>query len=245
MPEIIHLEQTHSTNNYLRHLVEATRSAEEGTVVWTDFQTAGRGQQGNSWESEKSANLLFTLLLCPQGIRSRDQFIISQLVSLGILDVLNALEEGFRVKWPNDIYFGNKKVAGILIENDLSGQTLYNSFIGIGLNVNQQIFTGDAPNPVSLAQITGRRHDRETLLIKIMERIFYYYQIALDDNYEMIQERYMDLLFRNTGFHTYTDLSDDEFRARIKKVHPSGLLTLEDEQGCERTFDFKEVQFLL
>ncbi|MEG1587623.1 MAG: biotin--[acetyl-CoA-carboxylase] ligase, partial [Bacteroidales bacterium] len=105
MPEIIHLEQTHSTNNYLRNLVEVTRSPEEGTIVWADFQTAGRGQQGNSWESAEGENLLFTLLLCPQQIKARNQFIISQIIYLGILYVLNAIRKGLRVKLPNDIYF--------------------------------------------------------------------------------------------------------------------------------------------
>lgn len=244
MPEIIHLEQTHSTNSYLRHLVEAIRNGEEGTVVWSDFQTAGRGQQGNSWESAPGQNLLFTLLLCPFSIKARNQFIISQAVSLGILDVLNHLKEGFRVKWPNDIYYQNDKVAGILIENDLSGQTLYNSFIGIGLNVNQKEFVSNAPNPRSLYQILGHETDRETLLHQIVERIFYYYRIALSGDFESVRERYMALLFRNDGFYSFND-TERRFSARIKHIHPTGHLTLEDESGSEYTYDFKEVEFVL
>lgn len=244
MPEIIHLEQTHSTNNYLRTLVEATRSPEEGTVVWADYQTAGRGQQGNTWESAPGENLLFTLLLCPVSIKSRNQFIISQVVSLGILDVLNQLKEGFRVKWPNDIYYLNRKVAGILIENDLSGQTLYNSFIGIGLNVNQKEFESSAPNPVSLYQILGKETDREDLLKRIVERIFHYYVLALDGEYALIREKYMKLLYRNNGYHPFRD-TDHRFMARIKHIHPTGHLTLEDEAGGEHNYDFKEVEFIL
>jgi birA, biotin-[acetyl-CoA-carboxylase] ligase region len=138
MPQIIHLAQTDSTNTYLRQQLMAHPDLEEGSVVWADYQRAGRGQKGNSWESEEKANLLFTLLLCPDSIRARDQFIISQLVSLGMIDVLNNLHEGFSVKWPNDIYYHDKKAVGILIENDMAGQNLINSFIGIGLNVNQK-----------------------------------------------------------------------------------------------------------
>lgn len=244
MPEIIHLEQTHSTNNYLRNLVEAIRIPEEGTVVWADFQTAGRGQQGNSWESAPGENLLFTLLLCPQSIKARNQFIVSQLVSLGILKTLNQLKEGFRVKWPNDIYYHNKKVAGILIENDLSGQTLYNSFIGIGLNVNQKEFTSDAPNPVSLYQILGAETDRTFLLDQILRNILYYYEIALEGNYTLIRDKYMQQLFRNDGYHPFSD-AGRHFLARIKHIYPTGHLILEDESGIEQTYDFKEVEFVL
>ncbi|MGL4292221.1 MAG: biotin--[acetyl-CoA-carboxylase] ligase [Bacteroidales bacterium] len=244
MPEIIHLEQTHSTNNYLRHLVEATRSTEEGTVVWADFQSAGRGQQGNTWESEPSKNLLFTLLLCPQEIKARDQFVISQVVSLGIIDVLNELREGFSIKWPNDIYFGNKKVAGILIENDLSGQTLHHSYIGIGLNVNQEVFLSDAPNPISLFQITNEKLNREVLLEKILNKVIHYYMMALEEKQIHIQKLYMDRLFRNKGFHSYAE-SGRHFLARISHIHPAGHMTLVDENGKEKTYDFKEVEFVI
>lgn len=244
MPEIIHLDQTHSTNSYLRHMVDITRSQPEGTIVWANYQTAGRGQQGNSWESAPGENLLFTLLLRPNSIPARSQFIISQVVSLGILDVLNHLKEGFRVKWPNDIYFGNKKVAGILIENDLSGQTLYNSFIGIGLNVNQKKFESNAPNPVSLYQIIGKEIEREALLKQIIERIFYYYKLARDGEYAFIRKAYMQLLYRNEGYHPFRD-ANRHFNARIKQIHPTGHLTLEDESGDEHHYDFKEVEFIL
>ncbi|MEG2947633.1 MAG: biotin--[acetyl-CoA-carboxylase] ligase [Bacteroidales bacterium] len=187
---------------------------------------------------------MFTLLLCPQSIKARNQFIISQLVSLGILKTLNQLKEGFRVKWPNDIYYHNKKVAGILIENDLSGQTLYNSFIGIGLNVNQKEFTSDAPNPVSLFQILGTETDRTLLLEKMLQNILYYYEIALEGNYTLIRDKYMKQLFRNEGYHPFND-AGRRFLARIKHIHPTGHLILEDESGSEQTYDFKEVEFVL
>lgn len=244
MAEIIHLPQTHSTNQYLRMLSEVNRQPQEGMVVWADFQTAGRGQMGNSWESEADKNLLFSLMLCPSDIPARYQFIISQVVSLGIIDVLNNITPGFQIKWPNDIYFNNDKVAGILIENDLSGNALYSSIIGIGLNVNQQEFVSNAPNPISLSQITGKSHDREELLKQILERIFFYYGQALEHNWHTIRESYKKHLFRGTGFHCFED-DCCQFRARIHEINLMGTLVLEDEQGKHRSFAFKEVQFIL
>ena len=138
MPEYIHLTQTHSTNLYLRQILESNPLVEEGLVIYADFQDAGRGQQGNSWESEAKKNILCSLLLYPRRINAQDQFIISEIVSLGIADTLNSIQDGFAIKWPNDIYYGDKKVAGILIENDLSGKVIYDSIIGFGINVNQE-----------------------------------------------------------------------------------------------------------
>ena len=244
MPQIIHLAQTDSTNTYLRQQLMAHPDLEEGSVVWADYQRAGRGQKGNSWESEEKANLLFTLLLCPDSIRARDQFIISQLVSLGMIDVLNSLHEGFSVKWPNDIYYHDKKAVGILIENDMAGQNLINSFIGIGLNVNQKKFVSDAPNPVSLFQILGKETEREPLLMQIIERILYYYQMACDGDYQTIQALYRQHMYRNKGFHTFCD-AEGSFQAEIDDVALSGLLTLRTDKGIKKTYDFKEVQFVI
>lgn len=244
MPEIIHLSQTHSTNLYLRQIVESNPTVEEGLVIWTDFQIAGRGQQGNSWESEEKKNLLMSLLLCPQSINAQQQFVISQVVSLGILDVLNSIQEGFTVKWPNDIYYQDKKVAGILIENDLSGKTIYNSIVGIGLNVNQDRFLSDAPNPISLKQITGEELDREAVMTHMLDRIFFYYEMALSGEKEYIHQRYMDSLYRRDGYHLFSD-PQKEFHARIHNIDLTGMLTLKEKNGEERTFAFKEVEFII
>lgn len=245
MIEIIHLEQTHSTNRYMRQYAEVTHHSKEGTVIWADFQTAGRGQKGNSWESTAGKNLLFSLLLCPTGIAAHEQFIISQVISLALLDVLNAIQPGFSVKWPNDIYYGEKKVAGILIENDLSGHTLYSSIIGVGLNVNQEVFESDAPNPISMKQITGITWDRHELLNELLERIFDHYTAALDHRSELIHDSYMKGLFRNEGYHPFLDEQKRPFEARIKRIDLTGEITLEDKQGTDRTFAFKEVEFVI
>ena len=250
MANIIYLPQTHSTNKYLRAHIESIRDTEEGTVFWADFQTAGRGQHGNSWESEDKKNLTFSLLLCPISIPARLQFIISQISSLGIIDVLNDIiekeniKDKFSIKWPNDINFRDKKVAGMLIENDLSGQSLFTSIIGIGLNVNQAEFKSNAPNPASLYNITGKEFDRQELLISLLTRIFYYYEKALNGEVQLIKEMYFNSLYRKEGFHKY-ESEGREFFAEIKDIQLTGMITLKENNGNEESYAFKEVSYLI
>ena len=145
----IRLDETESTNSYLKKVVKEERP-EEGTLVIADFQTGGRGQMGNSWFSSKGDNLLFSLLVYPAQVKANEQFIISRIASLAIKNTLDLFIDDIRIKWPNDIYWQDKKIAGILIENDLQGDVIDNSVIGIGLNINQEKFPAELPNLVSL-----------------------------------------------------------------------------------------------
>lgn len=178
-PKIIRLAETDSTNNYLREQCAKARLP-EGSLVIADFQTAGKGQVGNSWESEAGKNLMFSILLYPDSLPANRQFLISQIASLSVKETLEGYTDSVKVKWPNDIYWKDRKICGMLIENDLSGQHLYCSVIGIGLNINQEIFRSDAPNPVSLTQITGKAYDREEVLaascVSSLTTISYYYR---------------------------------------------------------------------
>jgi BirA family biotin operon repressor/biotin-[acetyl-CoA-carboxylase] ligase len=241
---IIRLETTDSTNRYLDGLCR-TGEVEEFTTVVAEHQTAGRGQRGNGWESEYGQNLLFSVLLRPTFLLVKDSFTLSMIISEALCDVLNGLAEGFRVKWPNDIYYGDRKVAGILIENMLSGNCLDRSVVGIGLNVNQTRFVGDAPNPVSLCQVTGRPiEDRNRLLNDLLSALRRRYDEGRLDSPDRIRERYKALLYRGQGLHRFSD-SDGTFLARITDVLPSGHLVLTDEQEHCRTYAFKEVRFSL
>ena len=170
-PRIIRLEETTSTNSYLRQLL-FKESLPEGSVVVAQTQTAGRGQIGNVWESETGKNLTFSIVLYPDCIPANRQFLISQITSLSVKETLEAYTNDVAVKWPNDIYWKDKKICGMLIENDLSGHNMYCSIIGIGINVNQAVFFSDAPNPVSLCQIIGKEIDKEELLDRFLH-IFY------------------------------------------------------------------------
>lgn len=246
---LIILEETDSTNNYLTQLCNEHPSvAQEFTTVIAERQTAGKGQRGNSWESEDGKNITFSFVLYPTFVEARRQFILSQIVSLSIKEELDEWTDGASIKWPNDIYLNEKKICGILIENDLCGHHIGRSISGIGVNINQEVFRSNAPNPVSLKQATGREHDRYLILANIMMRARSYYALlqadAADEAAQLIAERYARSLFRREGFHRYADAAG-EFLARLLRVEPDGRFVLEDCEGKERGYLFKEVQYLL
>ena len=240
----IHLNETHSTNSYLRELIMREKEQPEGTVVITDYQTAGRGQKGNSWESERGKNLTFSILLHPNHIPPGKQFILSQLISIAIVGVLKKYDRHFTIKWPNDIYWKEKKIAGMLIEVDLTGSSLSNAIIGIGININQRHFKSDAPNPVSLTQITGKEHNLSELLEKILDSIVDEYNKYTPDNEEEIRQKYMALLFRNKGVYPYL-YGEEIFNASIEGIEPNGQLILKKENVSIHTFAFKEISFVI
>ena len=239
----IHLEETHSTSLYLRELADKDE-IKDFTLVRADYQTAGRGQRGNSWEAEEGKNLLFSFLVRPSFLLARDQFLLSQITSLSIKEELDNYAEGFSIKWPNDIYWNDKKICGMLIENDLSGMYISQSMAGIGININQELFSSPAPNPVSLKQITGQDYDKEEILQKILYRYYRYYQELAKGDIDNIIESYRQALFRKEGMHRYGD-DNGEFLARIVEVEPDGHFVLQDESGKIRRYVFKEVQYII
>jgi BirA family biotin operon repressor/biotin-[acetyl-CoA-carboxylase] ligase len=222
-----------------------------GYCISADFQTSGHGQATNRWESEDGKNLLFSLLLRPTVIPAAEQFVITELVTLAII---NALQDYIRqqiiIKWPNDIYVGDKKLCGILIENALCGPTIDTCIVGIGININQELFVSDAPNPVSLKQLNGRDNDRGEILAEIYQNILNYYGYLADnwqnnDIKQSLHYEYMNNLYRRTGYHNYSTPEGEHFRAEIEDIGPQGHLTLRLESGELRTFAFKEVIFEL
>jgi len=237
------VRETDSTNALMKELIW-TMDLPEGYVVRTDFQTKGKGQGTNRWESAKGKNLLFSLLLRPVQIPVEEQFLVSQLVSLGIVDSLRSLAseqaKEFSIKWPNDIYWQNEKVAGILIENTWQGRKISSSVIGIGLNVNQKQFFSDAPNPVSLLHILGKKTNRKALLKAILEAIEGY-SLHLDK--EIIRKNYHQSLFRKDGFHSYK-AGNRIFDAEILEVANDGRLMLKEKTGEISGYYFKEVEFV-
>lgn len=245
MFNIIRLRETVSTNNYLRELLASSREQlSEGMVVSADYQTKGRGQVGNVWESEDGKNILFSMLLFPSSIEANQQFVLSKMVSLAVAGVLKEEIDDVFIKWPNDIYWRNKKIAGILIENDLCGSNIQYCVIGIGLNVNQESFVSNAPNPVSLMQITGKTYDREELLKRIVKRIYVLYIKLLREELNCFDEDYKNALYRHDGLYEYR-ANDEIFKASIVDILPSGHLVLQTEKGTQRTFAFKEVSIVL
>lgn len=239
---IIHIKDCDSTNNSLTE-TNKKKLLEEGTIVWSDFQSAGKGQRGNGWESQKGKNLLFSILLYPE-IKANEQFIISQIISLAVADCLLDYTNDITIKWPNDIYWKEKKICGILVENVLEGKQISQSISGIGININQAKFTGDAPNPVSLIQITEEKHNLFEILNKVRANILKYYGQLKTGDETTIRQRYKDLLFRRDGYYPYCDEKGD-FMAEIKDIEPSGLLILQTKDGTEKKYAFKEVKYIL
>lgn len=237
-----HISETSSTNQLMKELIRKNNTP-EGFVVQTDYQTRGKGQGNNSWESAKGKNLLFSLLLRPQHIAIEDQFIISQIVSLGILKALSKLipdnADSLSIKWPNDIYLNNKKLGGILIENTLQGRIINASVIGIGLNVNQEEFYSDARNPVSLKQITGIEYPVYQIMNSVITHILHFY---LEINPEQVREQYMNNLYRRSGYYNFRS-KNNSFSARILDIASDGKLMLESVDGEISTYYFKEVEF--
>ena len=229
---IVHVDETDSTNRWLKE------HGEGDMVIVAGYQTAGRGCGTNTWESERGRNLLFSILMHPADIPASRQFVISQVVSVALCKVLEQYVGNVSIKWPNDIYVGDRKICGMLIENRLQGSVIRDSIIGIGLNVNQMVFHSDAPNPVSLANLTGRLIDTEMLLQQLLG--------ALDAEWadaEGVRSRYMARLYRRKGFFRYRD-ARGEFYAELAAVEDDGHLVLRDVDGRTSRYAFKEVQFL-
>lgn len=241
--KIVRLDATESTNMYLKRLMKE-ETLEEGSMVVADFQTGGRGQVGNSWFSSQGKNLLFSLLIYPKDVPANAQFIISRIAALAVKNTLDQFTDDIRIKWPNDIYWKEQKIAGILIENDIENKNITNSVIGVGININQQLFTPDLPNPVSLRQITGTIHDRDYILEIFQREFFLLYRDFERGDIKTIEDEYMLDLYRVNGYYTYEDKSG-RFMASIEGVLPSGhlvLKTMDTEE--ERKYAFKEVAFV-
>ncbi len=240
---VIRIEETTSTNSYLKQLCRQEK-VKERTVVTTHYQSSGYGQRGNGWESEAGQNLLFSVLLRPRFLPAREQFLLSQIVSLSIKEELDRFSDGFSIKWPNDIYWKEKKICGILIENNLSGTQIEESIAGIGININQSVFTSSAPNPVSLCQITGTKENKEKIFYPILSKLSTYYRIIMEGKAEEIREKYGNSLFRKEGFHLYKDCNGT-FLAKILRVEPTGHLILTDREQKERSYAFKEISYVM
>ena len=213
------------------------------SVVWAETQHRGRGQRGNSWSSRAGENLTFSLVLRPEELPVERQFYLSKIVSIALVEALAAFGLTAEIKWPNDIYICNRKVAGILIENDLQGTCIVKSIIGIGLNVNQMEFDPALPNPTSMALEKGEVVDRILLLETVLGRIFYWDERLRAGEWVAIDENYRRSLYRREGLHLFQEPGNEPFTASIEAVHPSGDLVLQREDGTVKTYLFKEVEF--
>ncbi len=246
-PVIKWFETIDSTNN--EALREFERS-DDFTVFSAYYQTNGRGQKGNSWESAAGRNLTFSILLKPVLLRPQNQFLISQIVTVGIVRYLHTKGVLCKIKWPNDIYFNDKKICGILIENYLSGDKMSGSIVGIGLNINQRVFASDAPNPVSLTLITGEEYNLKAELQLLISEIrdLYLEFIAINTHKETcsINDEYHNLLYRLNEFHKYRVVETGEIiEAKITGIDKNACVVLQGRDSVCKRYHFKEIAYIL
>ena len=264
----MYIEATYSTNTLLKERLARGEWPKDEKYLRAGYQTAGRGQAGNGWESEKDKNLLCSIVVESRKSKDKSPFYLNVAVSVAVCRTAQAIlqrsgltakrsysasgltAQAVSIKWPNDIYWGDKKLAGILIENAIIGSALKFSIAGIGLNVNQTEWHSDAPNPVSLRQISGEEYDLDAL----MQRLYAEVQKAFDEDawayyraHLYRREGFWPFLEREVSIEPTTNAYDnaDAFLAQIKDILPTGEIVLQDQQGQARQYHFKQVRYVL
>ena len=217
----------------------------EGDIVVAESQTKGRGQRGHSWESAQGRNLTFSLVLEPLFLPPERQFLLSEVVALSMVDMLAAYGIVARIKWTNDIYVGDKKIAGILIEHKLQGPSLARTVVGIGLNVNQMEFSEELPNPISMRQVRNFDFEREQVLERLHYCLMQRYEQLRRGEEQTLQEDYHEKLYRLGALQWFALPSGRKFRGTILGVRETGALCVEDEKCQRQEYLFKEIEFMV
>ena len=239
---IIYNEIIPSTNTYATHLLKHKRPP-EGTIISAKQQTAGMGHGANKWESKPGKNLTISIVLYPDFLKANEQFLLPMAISLGIKDFLEQFIDNIYIKWPNDIYVSDDKIAGILIENSISGNSFDYCIAGIGININQEKFTPNAVNPVSLIQITGRKHSlNDTLNLLCRQLDFRYNQLKDIRKRQNIKANYLNSLYHYREFVQFKH-KNKIFTAKITGIDSSGRLIIRHKNGKTEKFEFHEVSF--
>lgn len=241
--QVVWLPECASTNTEAQLLVGENR-ATDGCVVITDKQTAGRGQRGNRWESAPGENLTFSVVWRPNFLAAQDQFLLSQAVALAVHDWAASMlgpDPALRVKWPNDIFFGDQKLGGILIENTLNGTMIQQSVVGVGLNVNQRSF--GAHSATSLAWLTGRAYALAPLVSRLLEFMERRYLQLRSGRMGTIRHDYLRVLYRYQELHSY-EVDGRLLKGQIIGTDEIGRLAVAFD-GRLRHFDLKEIRYVL
>lgn len=240
--EIITLDATTSTNEYL-----LSQNTQDNLCVVTDYQSAGKGMGTNVWESERGKNLLFSLLVHPLWLGIQKQYLMSMVQAVSLWEALSDYVENptlLTIKWPNDIYYKDCKLSGTRIDLNLQGMKIQDMVIGTGVNVNQLQFTGTAPNPVSLSQITGLTYSVSDILRNILNVFERNYALLRSGAEQYIIRCYHEHLYRRVGMYRYRDIHG-EFQAEMVGVASNGILTLRRADGTLSKYEFKELSIVL
>ncbi len=261
----MYIDETDSTNSLMARLLQGEEQEyaaclkADVPLIYTTYQTAGRGQNGNGWEAERGKNLLLSYLLREPKVDISEMFLLNMTAAIAahrtIAESLSVEQRPMlTIKWPNDIYIGNRKIAGILVENSLCGTKIQHSIAGIGINVNQEQWFGGAPNPVSIKQITGVKADIDTIAKRFEQKL----ETTLACDSMKLRIYYHVHLYRREGYWPFVErevstaptmnaTADAEglFLARIEGILPTGELLLRDQQGNQRKYHFKQVRYVL
>lgn len=261
----MYIDQTDSTNSLMQRLLKgedqeyAACLKADIPLIYTTYQTAGRGQTGNGWESERGKNLLLSYLLREPEVNISEMFLLNVIAAVAahrtIAEWLSFEQRPMlSIKWPNDIYIGNRKIAGILVENSLSGTKIQHSIAGIGINVNQEQWVSGAPNPVSIKQLTGVKADIDAIVKRFehkLETTLSWTPVQLRNYYRVHQYRcngYWPFVEREVSTAPTMNATaevEGQFMACIKEILPTGEIVLIDQQGNQRKYHFKQVRYVL
>jgi len=241
---IIHLKEIESTNEELRKRA-FKEHLRDFSIVIADYQTSGRGQVGNTWESERGKNILMSSLMHHKRLDVHNQFYLSMAVATVVSKVISYYVDDVQIKWPNDVYVGNKKIAGILIENKVSGKIITETIVGMGININQEVFSDNIPNPTSLKILTGKTFQLAEVLNHLVLLLPYCVDLIDAEKWYELKSMYMSRLYRHDGkLYKFKDV-DGVFEASITDVAPDGRLILTDSEGKVRFYFFKEVEYII
>lgn len=242
MFHIKHFNEVGSTNSTSWEMIKSQEAA-EGTVILSGFQHQGKGQQGNSWHSEKDKNLLVSVILQPDFLDVEKHFYLSMVVSLAVHHTLSGMQMPAMIKWPNDLLVHEHKIGGLLIENALERNVITHSVVGIGMNVNQQQFPPELSSATSISNELGREVDLSQILDELLENMARYYQKLKLQLFPELDRLYRDALFGYHEWHLYRDKQGD-FKGSVVDIKPDGQLGIVNESGEKRYYYFKEVEWL-
>ena len=241
VPGLIKLDITGSTNDYAVELL-SKEDVPDGTIIWAVEQTKGKGEGDNKWESEAGKNLTATIIFRPSFLLPGNQFYLLQVVALGVYDYLKIYIDDVFIKWPNDLYIGGNKIAGVLIENSIIGEKINYSIAGIGININQTKFPSSLENPISLKILTNIHHKLEEGLDLLNLHVGKNYQLLKEGKFEEINRRYQSVLYKLGKLSTF-HVQEERIHGKIKGVADTGELLLELVSGEVRSFGFKELVY--
>jgi BirA family biotin operon repressor/biotin-[acetyl-CoA-carboxylase] ligase len=240
---LVTIKELDSTNNFLKNLLSNSKPLPEGTVIMAESQYAGRGQQQNKWHSEPGKNLTFSILLTPSFLPVINQFDLTRVVSLGVFDALEPyLGDKLKIKWPNDIYYEDHKLGGILIETHIQGDRIKDAVIGIGLNINQESFLPGAANAISLKQILHKDYDLRTILSEICGHIEAYYLNLKAGKFLFVRNMYLTRLYWLNQVKRFRS-NNQVFEGIVRNVKDEGLLVVENN-NMQQEFNLKQIEFL-